>query len=228
MGLKKSKGNMYPWVTHTHCHLGGQCPHRCVYCYVDNPRFGRPARYQGELRLIEEEFKVAYGVGNTIFMENCNDLFAKEVPQTFINRVVAHALTYPDNTYVWQTKNPYRYLTMDEVFPSNSLFGCTIETNRNTVKISTAPPPADRADAIGALWERQTFITVEPILDFDVGILSRWITSIAPAFVNIGADSKGHSLPEPPYEKVLELIERLTAAGIEIREKHNLDRLKGR
>jgi DNA repair photolyase len=51
MSLKKSNGNMYPWVTHTHAHLGGECPHRCAYCYVDNPRFGRPAKYTGALRL---------------------------------------------------------------------------------------------------------------------------------------------------------------------------------
>jgi hypothetical protein len=33
MPLKKSEGNMYPWVTHTHSHLAGACPHECK-CYV--------------------------------------------------------------------------------------------------------------------------------------------------------------------------------------------------
>ncbi len=68
MPLKKSSGNMYPWVTHTHNHLGGECPHRCSYCYVDNPRFGRPARYTGPVRVIPDEFKVRYGTGRTIFI----------------------------------------------------------------------------------------------------------------------------------------------------------------
>lgn len=31
MSLKKSTGNMYPWVTHTHTHLGGECSHKCVF-----------------------------------------------------------------------------------------------------------------------------------------------------------------------------------------------------
>jgi len=79
MSLKKSNGNMYPWVTHTHSHLGGECPHACTYCYVDNPRFGRPAKYTGPIRLLEDEFKVNYGTGRTIFVENCNDLFAAAV-----------------------------------------------------------------------------------------------------------------------------------------------------
>jgi len=43
--------------------------------------------------------------------------------------------------------------------------------------------------------------------------------------VNIGADSKGHGLPEPSPDKVHALIEKLTGYGIEIREKHNLERL---
>jgi hypothetical protein len=72
----------------------------------------------------------------------------------------------------------------------------------------------------------RTFVTIEPILDFDVDILSSWMDKIRPEFVNIGADSKGHNLPEPPYEKVLQLIEKLQAYGIEIREKKNLERLK--
>jgi len=106
MPLTKSKGNMYPWVTHTHCHLGGECPHKCVYCYVDNPRFGRPEKYQGELRLIEAEFAVKYGSGKTIFIENCNDLFAEGVSDEYIRRVLAHCRTWPDNTYVFRPRTP--------------------------------------------------------------------------------------------------------------------------
>ena len=38
-------------------------------------------------------------------------------------------------------------------------------------------------------------------------------------------DSKGHGLPEPPMWKVEALIKSLKESGIEIREKHNLERL---
>jgi DNA repair photolyase len=135
MPLKKSQGNMYPWVTHTHTHLGGECPHKCVYCYVDNPRWGRPKRYTGVLRLLEQEFKVDYDSGKVIFIEHCNDLWAAEVDPYFICRVLMHLEQYPENTFVFQTKNPFRYLKPGPHLSLNTIkdaiFGCTIETNRN-------------------------------------------------------------------------------------------------
>jgi DNA repair photolyase len=225
MPLQKSKGNMYPWVTHTHCHLGGQCSHGCSYCYVDHFPFGRPKKYQGELRLIEKEFNENYGSGKTIFIENCNDLFAKEVPKPMINKIIMHCLGFPENTYVFQTKNPARYLTMDALMPDNSLFGCTIESDHYYPLImGDAPIPAKRFVAMKELAQRK-FITIEPILDFDVGVFVSWIKMIKPDFVNIGADSKKHNLPEPTPDKIHTLIKNITDCGIEIREKHNLDRL---
>jgi DNA repair photolyase len=233
--LKKSRGNMYPWVTHTHSHLGGECPHRCSYCYVDNPRFGRAKRYQGEIRLIEEELKVDYGQGRTIFVEHTGDLFAWGIPSSWIMQILGHCHEYPDNIYVFQTKNPGRYLNFIRTFANldnRYMLGTTIETNRSTEEISHAPLPLYRYQAMLSL--RQTFIisacqrlfvTLEPILDFDLDILGQWLVEIAPDFVNIGADSKGHDLSEPPKEKVLALIQYLSEHGIEVRQKRNLDRL---
>lgn len=226
MSLNRSTGNMYDWVTHTHCHLGGLCPHRCVYCYVDNPRFGRPAKYQGELRLIEDEFNVKYGKGRTIFIEYCNDLFAKKVPTEFINRILGHCQTWPENTYVYQTKNPGRYLTIDDsLFPPNSIFGTTIETNRDIPGIGGAPRPHDRMVAMCSIKGRK-FVTIEPVLNFDVDILAEWIARIRPEFTNLGADSKGHGLPEPTVDKINALVQKLDEYGIELRVKHNLGRLR--
>jgi len=222
MSLKKSVGNMYSWVTHTHSHLGGQCPHKCVYCYVKSFPF-KPAKYQGELRLIEKELLVNYGEGKTIFIENCNDLFAPAVPLFFIKKIFEHCCQYPRNTYVFQTKNPARYLTMDTLFPKDSIFGCTIETNR-PMAVSKAPTPLSRMHAMEELKTRK-FITIEPVLDFDVDILAAWVDRIRPEFLNLGADSKGHGLPEPTIEKIVAFTEKLKKYGIELREKHNLQRL---
>ena len=227
MALKKSKGNMYSWVSHTHSHLGGICPHKCIYCYVDNPRFGRPVKYQGELRLIEDEFKVKYGSGRVIFIENCNDLFADAVPQKFITRILNHCKEYPDNTYVFQTKNPDNYLQWLSQMPKSYILGCTIETNRDIPNISKAPKPVDRARAMTCLPGRK-FITVEPCLAFDVDILADWIRRINPEFLNLGADSKSRNLPEPTVADIMALVAKLKEYGIELREKHNLARLKPR
>lgn len=69
-------------------------------------------------------------------------------------------------------------------------------------------------------------ITIEPVLDFDVSILVGWIARINPEFLNLGADSKNHHLPEPSVEKIEALIAELKKHGIELREKHNLQRLR--
>lgn len=227
MPLRPSKGNMYDWVTHTHSHLGGECPHKCIYCYVDNPKFGgRPEKYQGEPGLIEKEFEVEYGAGKVIFVENMNDLFADGIPDSFITRVMLHCWKWPDNQYVFQTKNPARYLTTRSLLPPNSMRGCTIETNKPIgPAISHAPLPVERFLAMEAL-EGRKFITVEPVLDFDLEIFAERIIMVRPDFVNVGADSKGRNLPEPSIDEVMKLVELLTDAGIEVREKHNLERLK--
>jgi DNA repair photolyase len=217
---------MYPWVTHTHAHLGGECPHKCSYCYLDNPRFGRPAKYTGELRQIEAEFSVKFGEGKVIFVENCGDLFAEQVPSDVIRRVLAHCQQWHGNTYVFQTKNPIRYMDFLEDFPEDMILGTTIETNRELDGISKAPSQESRKNAMFILpLKFQRFITVEPILAFDLAILASWLIEVAPNFVNIGADSKNHGLPEPTKSEALALVATLKEADIEVREKHNLDRL---
>lgn len=240
MALKVSAGNMYPWVTHTHSFLGGECPHKCSYCYVNNPRWGRPERYQGPCRLIETEFKVKYDEktlkqkgGKTpaiIFIEHMNDLFAKGVPNVFIRKVLEHCKLYPENTYVLQTKNPNRFFEWIETFPANVILGTTIESNR-WIKdhMGEAPHPEERYVAMRDLPTRfKKFITIEPVMDFDVDEFAKWIAEINPAFLNLGADSKGKGLPEPTVEKVMALVAKLHELGVELREKHNLARLKAK
>ncbi len=187
MSLVKSKGNMYPWVTHQHSHLGGECPHKCSYCYVNSFPFGRPEKYKGPLRLIEKEFSVNYGKGKTIFIEHCNDLFSAEVPIPMIIRVLEHCKTFPKNTYVFQTKNPDRFGWL--VYPESSIFGTTIETNRIIPGISGAPIPEKRMRAMEKRKGRK-FVTIEPVLDFDVEILASWIDRIRPEFLNLGRIAK--------------------------------------
>jgi protein gp37 len=176
------------------------------------------------------ELLVRYGTGRTIFIDHCNDLFAEDVPREWIERVLDHCAAWPTNTYVYQTKNPGRYLEFIPLMLPTCMLGCTIETNRDIpLSISHAPRPIGRYANMKQLsGSRRIFVTVEPIMDFDVQILGQWLTDIHPEFVNIGADSKGRGLPEPSAEKIIALISILNTAGIEIREKHNLGRILGR
>lgn len=226
MPLTASKGNMYPWVDFTHTHLRGRCPHECDYCYVQAMANRFPAMkklYSGPIRLDEYELGIHYGAGRTIFIEHMNDLFAEDVTQDMIMKILAHCRRWPTNTYVFQTKNPERMREFVQFMPKHRILGTTIETNL-PIPGSKAPSTWKRLRSMTSM-PRPKFVTIEPIMDFTPQVLSEWIIDIHPSFVNIGADSKGGGLKEPDAESILYLIERIRKAGIEIRQKHNLERL---
>jgi DNA repair photolyase len=182
-------------------------------------------KYKGPVRLLEDELKVNYGKGKNIFVEHMNDMFAEDVPTGWIVEILKHCFRYPENKYVFQSKNPAkaRYFDLGTL---DCIFGTTIESNRE-FNLSKAPKP--RMRYLGMMEFKDAgikrFVTIEPIMDFDVERMVGWIRDIQPEFVNIGADSKHSALPEPPKEKILELISGIRDAGIEIREKSNLDRI---
>jgi DNA repair photolyase len=223
----KAGSNMYQeWISHTHTHIGGECPHKCSYCYVQamEKRF-KGGRYAGELRLIEKEFDINYGSGRTIFIEHCNDMWAAKVPDTWIRQILKHCRTYPDNIYVFQTKHPRRYHNWLKHLPEKSILGCTIESD-NVNASGHVPSPKKRVKPMYLLPPTLTkFITIEPILKGNMRTLANWIKEINPAFVNIGADSKGAGLKEPTAAEVLYLIKAIKKNGIEIKQKRNLYRL---
>jgi DNA repair photolyase len=228
--MVKSKGNMYDWVTHMHTHLGGECGHKCSYCYLNGKGFGkvRAEKYTGPIRLLENEFNVNYGNGKTIFIEHCNDLFADNVPDEFIERILAHCCKFPDNTYVFQSKNVGRMFDFRLKLPKNSICGTTIETNRDMSDISKAPDAYARQTAIRGLgvWVEHTFVTVEPILKFDKYDFATLLIDCDAEFVNIGADSKENGLEEPTYDEIMELYELLQCGEVLVKKKINLERLK--
>jgi hypothetical protein len=157
-----------------------------------------------------------------------NDLWAKEVPDEMIRRVLAHCCTWPDNTFVFQTKNPGRYVDFINWFPPRYIIGVTIETNRVIEGISEAPTPEKRYQAIMnfPFTGVKRFVTIEPVLAFDLEIFAKWIADMKPDFLNLGADSKSHNLPEPTVKDITALVDKLQEFGVDLREKHNLKRLK--
>ncbi len=213
--LNKQKGNMYGFVTHTWNVIKGKCPHDCSYCYMKEFP-------QGALRFDEKELKTDLGEGNFIFVGSSCDMFAKDVPRLWIETIISHCNEYPNNTYLFQTKDPYNFFKFRGLFMDNTILGTTIESNRDTP--SKAPHTKERKDAMKYLSSKK-MITIEPIMDFDLDILVDWIKNTRPEFVNIGADSKEHNLPEPSWYKVKLLIEELEKFT-KVNLKYNLDRLK--
>jgi protein gp37 len=178
----------------------------------------------GELRLDEKALSDDLGENNTPFVGSSTDMFAEVVPIEWINRVLLHCCAYPKNTYLFQSKNPQRFIRAKFQFPPNSIFGTTIETNKQELINSSAPIVQDRQFWIGDV-EGIKMVSIEPIMDFDLDVLMNWMKDIQPKFVSIGADSKGHNLTEPSWDKVQELIKELRKFT-EVKIKDNLNRLK--
>lgn len=215
--------NMYEGVK-TINFLNGECSHRCIYCSSKSLRENVKPYYMGELRLNENAFKKNLGKGNTWFVCAQNDLFADEVPNNFILRIYDHIAMYPDNNYWFQSKNPQR---MFESARNPFVYGTTIETNRDNQIYNNVPTQYERYYWIKKIKEDfgvKTFITIEPILDFDLDALLYLVRNANVDCVNIGADSKKHDLKEPPKDKILSLIKELEKIT-EVRLKTNLQRL---
>ena len=219
MPLNKSKGNMYPFITHTWNTVKGKCPHDCSYCYMkDFP--------QNDMRFDQKELRTKLSTGRFIFIGSSCDMWAEDVPEKWILKTLEYCRGY-GNKYLFQSKNPIRMLKLRNYIPPNSILGTTIETNRWFEEMGNSPNPKDRMFAIHSLFCEgwQTMVTIEPVMDFDFDDLRNMIHLCKPEWVNIGADSKGHNLPEPNVDKIKELIRNLQGDGVEVKLKDNLKRL---
>ncbi len=222
MGLNKTNGNMYPWVTHTWNPLAGKCQHDCSYCYMKRSFLGNLKKYKGEVRLTEGELDIDLGAGKTIFVGSATDIFGEWVPGSAIKSILSYCRKFPNN-YLFQSKNPRRIAEFLELLPKNSTIGTTLETNRN-YNISQAPQPPQRYQDFLSIEYPRKMISIEPILDFDLEEFLMWIEKINPEFVSIGADSKNYDLQEPDSNKIEELIKGIKEFT-EIRSKKNLKRV---
>jgi len=218
MGLNKSKGNMYPFIDYTWNPIKG-CRHECIYCYLKVHK-----DFDFTPRLEEKELFTFLGQNQKIFVGSACDMFGPWVPAKW-QEFVFNACRRRDNLYLFQTKDPLQFSRMMGVWPAKFILGTTIETNRSTAEISKAPEPHKRFEAMKAFSFRERMISIEPIMDFDLEVLVNWLGTLKPSFVSIGADSKGHKLPEPDPAKIADLIYAIRAMGIKLFIKKNLSRL---
>lgn len=217
VGLNESKGNMYPFVTHTWNVFKGKCPHECSYCYMK--RYGE----QKPLRFDEKELKTDLGSGNFIFVGSSCDMFAehhgwtKDEHAAWWHRagvVLEHCNRF-ENSYFFQSKNPERMFSILECGYLEKPFSVctTIETTRAIPNIWGVSCPSIHARTAGMLHFREQmpdvprYLTIEPVMDFNVADMITLIDLIDPVQVNIGADSGGNGLPEPSGDKIQMLLE---------------------
>lgn len=220
MGLNKSKGNMYDFVTHTWNTVKGQCYHDCSYCYMKRWKNLRLARFD------EKELNTDLGSGNFIFVGSSNDLFSAGTQYEWIQKTLEHCRKYPENKYFFQTKNPKEFDFWNLYIPSNSSLCITLESNRWYHEyMGNSPSPYWRALYFKNSFRENRYITIEPIMDFGLGTFVEMLKSCNPIQVNIGADSGNNNLPEPSPDKIQELIDELSKFTI-VEQKPNLARLK--
>lgn len=214
MGLNISKGNMYKFVTHTWNTVKGECFHDCSYCYMKRWGKLKPVRFD------HKELKTNLGEGNFIFVGSSCDMWAKNIPKEWIFDTLFHCSKF-ENKYMFQTKNPQN---IRRILPPNSSVCVTLESNRFYPEVMrSSPPPTERVLQM-RLIRHPLYITIEPILDFDLAIFLEMIKVCDPIQVNIGADSGNNGLPEPSKEKILALISKMEKFT-KVKQKSNLARL---
>jgi len=141
-----------------------------------------------------------------------------------ILKAVIQAQEASNTTYFFETKDPsiyYTHILRHDLKPKQTIISTTIETNRDdlTRTLSLAPPPKERYRGMKLLNWPKKHVSVEPVIDFDLDVLFRWLTDIEPQCVSIGYDNYNNRLPEPPLSKTLKLIEALENSGIKVERK---------
>lgn len=227
LNKQKPESDMYNWISHTFTPIRGRCPYKCSYCYAQH--FSQKALHLDPKDLKLDLYKDSTpDKRNAIFVCSTIDMFHPDIPCEWIEEVLRYCNEFPDNKYLLQTKDPARYWLFTHLINKEKYALCTtIETNRDTSDISSAPPTCRRAVQMTVLSNKgyNTTITIEPVLDFDLDVMIKWMKEINPLWISIGADSKGHGLDEPTWDKVEELITELNKFT-KVVIKNNLGRLK--
>lgn len=218
-------GKMFPFITQTWNPLGGECLHKCPYCWATALKERYPnlkTKYGGEARIIDREFKriASFKATDFIFVCDMTDLFGYWVSNSLIQQIFEVIKTSPAQ-FLFLTKNPKRYHDLISIgihIPLNCILGATIESDKDHF---ITVPVSSRLEAVADLSEMgyPVMLSIEPILKFDYQNFANWLRLIMPKFVAVGYDNYNHGLPEPSLEETLNLIAMLQAAGVIVYKK---------
>ncbi len=184
--------------------------HRCMKCYKFEPhehpeRLDQPLPKTGYMQFI---FTCSMGDVNFCSTE-------------FLEEIVAKIKRNYYKTFLIQSKNPKTFERVQ--WPDNVILGTTIETNfpdfgEDSIyhDITKAPSPSERYESLMVIKHALKMVTIEPVLEFNLGVMLMYIRNIKPCMVFLGYDSKKNNLPEPPIEKVKELVWELEKLHIPV------------
>jgi len=207
------------------------CRWNCLYCSARKmalTKLKNVPRYREGFNphFVEEEVGRQFPKDCWVFIAYMADVcFATDLE---FERLLSCVRNRPDNTFLFCSKRPACYLGLDIAGAPNLVLGTTIETNRDTSAWSQAPPPIERASALAKASGQRKFISIEPVMDFDLPAMVHLVDMVAPEIVEVGADNYHNSLPEPSLGKVAALLKALQQLVPRVIEKEGLERLKGR
>jgi DNA repair photolyase len=204
------------------------CKHNCSYC---------GSSFQAQLKRYAKkncqecyEFKphthperLSQSLPKTKYMQfifTCANGDIAFCPTPYLREIVSTIKGKPDRTFLIQSKNPGTFGRVD--FPDNVILGTTIETNRDRLckAVADAPPPSKRYRDFAKIEHPLKMVTIEPVMDFDLDVMVKWMRNLSPCMIWLGYDSKNNHLPEPELHKVRELHWELSRVGFIVILKH--------
>lgn len=229
MTLNKAKGRMFKSVGWTWNPICG-CTHGCPYCWAESlmKRWGKSFEPQFREHFLKDKMP---DDGSWIFVGSMGDLFCPGMKDEWILQVLYFIKQCEaDNKFLLQTKNPFSFLAFGlelEDIKDKVILGTTIETNRET-EWSNSPLATKRVEHLALMKDNgfKTFLSLEPLADFDVDKLTYMIIDVAPEAIEIGLENYTNTLPRPSEDKILELIENIKGMEIPYVLKENLRHLE--
>jgi len=212
----------YLWSTHRGCSFD------CLYCSSKrlNVRFGGDPC---EIRRLKGEWKSSnistrLPINSGIFISPYNDLMT--VGDNDIKEVLQICNMLKSSSFIFQTKDPAKYFDYIDLIPQGSWLGTTISSTINRLDIEpNAPLLSGRYTSMVCLpFAYKKFVTIEPIMDFELDTMIEWMSEIKPDVIFIGGNTSNVKLPEPTPDELIELIEQLRKITT-VYLKSNLKRL---
>lgn len=207
------------------------CLHSCTYCWarkLAETRLKGSPRYKDGFQptFHAEDLKKKFKPGEFVFVTDMGDAWGWWTPRDQLEQVIEVERKFPETRFLNQTKSPMSFHRFQ--FPGNTVLGTTIETNRYFPQFYVGQgvgAPSDRMGWMASLAHPHKFVSIEPIMDFDLEEFVRWIGHIRPEIVEVGADNYGHHLPEPDGMKVVSLLNALREFVPQVIMKDGLERL---